>query len=257
MTTVNDDLIRAFLADEARRAVAAAPSLDEAVGRLAPRIAGRPTGASQRLIVLLAATLLLVAALATTVAVGSGILRLPLVIDDPVDLGIFEPVAGRIVIGDGHGLWGIDPIEPMDPATRIELISGGGAISPLGWSADGTRLLLMRDELLFVLNSDGSETQVTERPMAIRGAAISPDGSRVVFATIDGPRNTGFVYAVDADGGRAEVLLELDGLEGVSFSPDGTRIAYVSGRGDSGHRVSVMDADGANPREILANEVTL
>ena len=81
MTSVNDDLIRAFLADEARRAVAAAPSLDEAVGRLAPRIEGRPSGASQRLIVLLAATLLLVAAFGTAIAVGSGILRLPLVID--------------------------------------------------------------------------------------------------------------------------------------------------------------------------------
>ena len=57
--------------------------------------------------------------------------------------------------------------------------------------------------------------------------------------------------------GLPEVLLELDGLEGVSFSPDGTRIAYVSGRGDSDHRVSVMDVDGTNPREILANEVTL
>ena len=254
MTIGNDDLIRAFLAEEARRAVAAAPSLDEAVGRLAPQIGGRQSGASQRLIVLLAATLLLVSALATA-AVGSGILRLPLVIDDPVDLGIFEPVAGRIVIGDGEGIWGIDPIAPADPATRIQLTSGGG--TPLGWSADGTRLLIMRDELLFVLHSDGSETQVSERPMAMRGAAISPDGSRVVFATIDGAGNTGFVFAVDADGGPAEVLLELDGLEGVSFSPDGTRIAYVSGRGDSDHRVSVMDADGTNPREILANEVTL
>lgn len=83
MTTVNDDLIRAFLADEAPRAVAAAPSLDQAVGRLAPRIGGRPSGASRRLFVLLAATLLLVAALGTAIAVGSGLLRLPLVIDFP------------------------------------------------------------------------------------------------------------------------------------------------------------------------------
>ncbi len=98
----NDNVIRAFLADEARHAVTAAPSLDEAVGRLASRIGERPSGASQRLIVLLAATLLLVAALGTAIAVGSGILRLPLVIDDPQiepmpELGIFEPVAGRIV----------------------------------------------------------------------------------------------------------------------------------------------------------------
>lgn len=90
MTTV-DDQIRAFLADEARRAAAAAPSFDEAVGRLAPRIEVRPSGASQRLIVLLAATLLLVAALGTAIAVGSGILRLPLVIDDPTISGGMWP----------------------------------------------------------------------------------------------------------------------------------------------------------------------
>ena len=92
MTVDNDDRIRAFLADEARRALAAAPSLDEAVGRLAPRLERRPSGASQRLIVLMAATLLLVAALGTAIAVGSGILRLPAVFDDPEFAGEWASV---------------------------------------------------------------------------------------------------------------------------------------------------------------------
>ena len=188
----------------------------------------------------------------------------PVVIDPPEiepmsELGVFEPVAGRIVYGDDRGIWGVDPAAPADPATRVHLTSKAG--DPLGWSSDGTRLLIRREEHLFVLHADGSETQVTERPIvlpfAFRGAAISPDGSRVVFATISGAGNTGFIFAVDADGGTPEVLLERDGLEGVSFSPDGTRIAFVSGHGDGGHRVSVMDADGSNVREILANDVTL
>ena len=89
MIADNDDRIRAFLADEARRAVAAAGSLDEAVGRLAPRIERRPAGASQRLIVLMAATLLVVAALGSAIAIGSGVLRLPLVID-PSTVSPFE-----------------------------------------------------------------------------------------------------------------------------------------------------------------------
>ena len=63
MTTANDSDIQAFLSIEARHAVAVAPSFDEAVGRLAPRVAGRPRHGSQRLIVLTAATLLLVAML--------------------------------------------------------------------------------------------------------------------------------------------------------------------------------------------------
>jgi len=170
----------------------------------------------------------------------------------PVDLGIFKPISGWIVYGNDAGMWGDNPNGP-----DVKL---GAAGTPLAWSNDGTRLLLRRNGLV-VLNADGSETQLTGDRVAdtlsVRAATISPDGSRVVFATIDGPRNTGFIFSVDADGGSPEVLLELDGLEGVTFSPDGTRIAYVSGHGDAGHRVSVMDGDGSNRREIVANDVTL
>lgn len=102
-------------------------------------------------------------------------------------LGIFAPVAGRIVYGDRHGIWGVDPAAPADPATRVQLTSEAGI--PLGWSSDGTELLIMRrverastDGVgLFVLHADGSETLVTTDPMEFRGGTISPDGSRVVF----------------------------------------------------------------------------
>ena len=50
-----------------------------------------------------------------------------------------------------------------------------------------------------MLHADGSETQVTEQPMAIRGATISPDGSRVAFMA-DYPSS-------DPSGGPAEVAL--------------------------------------------------
>ena len=192
--------------------------------------------------------LLLVLLFTTVVLVGSRLAPAP-----TTDLGIFAPVAGRIVYGNDGGIWGENPDGP-----DIKLTIGAG--TPLGWSRDGTRLLLRRQGLV-VLHADGSETRLTTDwvtdSLFVRAATISPDGSRVVFATIDGQGDTGALFSVDADGGSAETLLELDGLEGVSFSPDGTRIAYVSGHGDGGHRVSVMDADGTNVREILANEVTL
>jgi len=111
MTSGKDDLIRAFLADEARIAMAAAPSLDEAVGRLAPRIEGRPRRASQRLIVPLAATLLLVAALGTALAVGSGILRLPLVNDSPF-----------------HGIWVSTSDNDGGIQTMYVRVSAGGGV---------------------------------------------------------------------------------------------------------------------------------
>ena len=77
MTSGTDELIRTFLADEARQAVAVAPSLEEAVGRLAPRVAGQARIDSRRLTLLLAASLLLVAALGSAIAIGTGIIRLP------------------------------------------------------------------------------------------------------------------------------------------------------------------------------------
>ena len=175
------------------------------------------------------------------------------------DLGIFAPVAGRIVYGDRDGIWGVDPAALADPAARIQLTSEAGI--PLGWSSDGTRLLIMREFgsgrrrrfRLFVMHADGSETQVTERPMEwITGATLSPDASRVVFATYKA------LYGVDVGGGRPAVLLEAQGeVWAPTFSPDGTQIAYVDGSGDHGNSVWVMDADGSDAHQILANETTM
>jgi len=134
-----------------------------------------------------------------------------------IDLGIFEPLAGRIVYGtDGSifgveaGIWGLDPTS-ADPAGAVRLTAEAG--TPLGWSADGTRLLLQKDrEHVFILHADGSETKVTERLSGIggipgssppAGATISPDGSRVIFAgltVLHGSCHDGALFTVDADG---------------------------------------------------------
>lgn len=182
-----------------------------------------------------------------------------------VDLGIFTPVAGRIVYGGGNGIRGVDPAAPTDPATVVELTGETGI--PLGWSSNGTQLLILRGDL-FALHADGSEEQLTKDAMQINGATISPDGSRVVFAGGTGHVPGGAegeccaqfgLFAVDADGGPHEMNAERgDGIiDGATFSPDGRRIAYVDGAGDNGHRVWVMDADGSNAHQIVANDVTL
>ena len=172
------------------------------------------------------------------------------------DLGVFAPVAGWIVYGD-HGIWGVDPAAPEASATRVQLSKTG---IPLGWSSDGTRLLIMREFdmgrrrefQLSVMHADGSETKVTKRPQGwITGATISPDGSRVVFADYDG------LYSVDTGGGRPAVLLEASGVWAPTFSPDGTQIAYVHGSGDHSHSVWLMDADGRDAHQLLANETTM
>jgi Tol biopolymer transport system component len=177
----------------------------------------------------------------------------------PDDLGIFAPVAGRIAFEAEDDIWGVDPSAPVDSAAKVLLTSEGGI--PLGWSSDGTKLLIMRgsksEAHLFVLHADGSEVQVTERPMSIAGATISPDGSRVVFAGGIGSARSALLYAVDARGGAKHVLLSSQyGVRQPTFSPDGTRIAYTSGEGDHSHHVWVIAADGGEPVDIVDNERT-
>ena len=63
--------------------------------------------------------------------------------DRSSQLGIFEPVAGRIVYGNKFGIWGVDPTRPADPSATVQLTSDDA--TPLGWSKDGTRLLIEQD----------------------------------------------------------------------------------------------------------------
>jgi Tol biopolymer transport system component len=192
---------------------------------------------------------LLLLLLALVLVAGAVLVGARLTQPAPVDLGIFEPVAGRIVFGDDDGIWAIDPAAPADSATRVQLTAQAGI--PLGWSSDGTRLVIVRrsggEEQLFVLHANGSETDLNDAPTSVRGwnpwphqATISPDGSRVVFrggfrAPGGGCCNWG-LFAVDADGGPVEMLVESRmGVVGTpTFSPDGSQIAYVEAAGADG-----------------------
>jgi hypothetical protein len=267
MTTVNDDLIRAFLADEARRAVAAAPSLDEAVGRLAPRIEGRPSGASQRLIVLLAATLLLVAALGTAVAVGSGLLRLPLVIDDPE----MEPMLnGRILHQDADSVWLDDTAPPPpggDPSYRWDAFDQDtgsflytAQSSPRVWVVGENGLVAEFDcppSSGCAPNPMGTFQMSTFGPGPDEITVPSADGRSVDVIGFDGTlRDTLDISAVLAEG---------QDLGDLAWSPDGNRLAVSTelelstecdrSSGPCG-RVWILDRDGGEPELAYTERAT-
>jgi Tol biopolymer transport system component len=212
----------------------------------------------------------------------------PVPADDPTPtegLGIFAPVAGRIVYGNTEGDRSyLRAVDPSGPSDTTEGPSGADDVAstlvrlpqeplpldwstiPLGWSSDGTELLIKRtdgyccfpEEYLYILHADGSETQVTTEPMyfAEHSATISPDGERVVFAAQGADAG---LYVIDAEGGRPVPLPIPQAWEGgansPTFSPDGTKIAYLAGNGEA--QVWVMNADGTDAHEILANEPTV
>lgn len=222
-------------------------------------IAARRRGVP-RAAVLFAAVSLLVALFAAAVYVGSQMNQS----ERSPRLGIFAPVAGRIV----SGVWAVDPeaVDPSGMSRPARLPMGREDVLAVGWSGDGTELLFMRRDPnpavmfatnLFILHADGTETQLTKDGMEMWGATIAPDGSRVVYAArdVDAARSVPpSLFAVDAKGGQPIRIAE-EG-EQPTFSPDGSQIAYAVNEIGEGH-VWVADADGSDAHEVLTDEPTL
>jgi TolB protein len=117
-------------------------------------------------------------------------------------------------------------------------------------AAGGEELIVFQGEHegnvdLFAVHPDGSgRRRLTDDPAADTEPAISPDGTRIAFAS--NRTGTWQVYVMEADGGRATALTygPSESFE-PAWSPDGRRIAFSSNRTGNGD-VYVMDADGSN-----------
>jgi hypothetical protein len=182
----------------------------------------------------------------------------------PKPPGIFSGVGGWIVYGplsercepwpcaNPKGIRAVDPTRPgVDPNNQIQLSTDRE--TPLAWSSDGSKLLIRRTNTerpphqaffganLFVLNADGTETRLTEGNHWIGSGSLSPDGTKVVYATDPG------IFVVNATGGRPQVLLTGIELYTPTFSPDGSKITYFAWDRHR-YRLQVMNADGSGSR---------
>ena len=75
---------------------------------------------------------------------------------------------------------------------------------------------------------------------------VSPDGQTIAFDMV------GEIWLLPMEGGDARPLTKGSGMAlnfHPTFSPDGSKIAFISDR-DGQDNVWVMDADGANPRQV-------
>ena len=100
---------------------------------------------------------------------------------------------------------------------------------------------------IHVMNADGTDiTRLTDDVAYDWNPSWSPDGSRIAFNSITGPRanNNWDVYVMDADGDNIDRLTNNSSKDyDPSWSPDGEKIAFTSNRnGDTD--IYVRNADG-------------
>ncbi len=108
---------------------------------------------------------------------------------------------------------------------------------------------------IYVINADGSGLrQLTTDPATDQFPQWSPDGKTIVYDNAGAHEKddaqfskTAEIYTVPADGSEPPTRITHNGGNDAapSFSPDGKSIAEESFRG-----ITVMDADGSNPRTV-------
>jgi Tol biopolymer transport system component len=127
------------------------------------------------------------------------------------------------------------------------------------WSSDGSRIVFastraQEDDDLYVMRADGSDrTQLTHVAGDEYDPAWSPDGSKIVFGydNLGLEAFTNRIDTIDANGGNVTQLVTRvnERLGWPQWSPDGRQIAF-SGYAQSGWKLYVMDADGADLRVV-------
>jgi len=104
-------------------------------------------------------------------------------------------------------------------------------------------------EDIFLIAPDGTVRALTGAPSNEREPSCSPDGRLLVYAS---DASGGFQIVLQRlDTGETIPLTDSDGMNFAPvFSPDGRSIAFVSTRGGGIPAIWLMDADGANQRQL-------
>jgi len=177
-----------------------------------------------------------------------------------VDLGVFEPLQGRIVVVNGKELEGFDPADPTSsvileipdlPPVPDEVCGfsptpcddGADSLMPVGWSRDGTVLALESEYagVSYLMDDTGTPARIPWEEVGtemgccgfVTSNWLSPDEGYAA-------RASGLDLAIiDLENIRVESKAELDpdefpGHEGYgqiysqTWSPDGAQVAFVA-----------------------------
>jgi TolB protein len=111
------------------------------------------------------------------------------------------------------------------------------------WSPDGSRILFVSGDDLFVMNRDGSSRSRVVDAQGVLAHRWSPDGSMIAYTTERPVGDDVFedLWVVRSDGSSATQIAS--NATYPTWAPDGRRIAYASdGPGDQ--QVHVINSDG-------------
>jgi len=149
---------------------------------------------------------------------------------------------GRMIAWAAAG-WGdadytIYMADPADPTTAQEVLQGEGAMSPVDWSPDGSRLLIGRyfsinEARLYVLDIEqGTLTQINPDETNAYGAARFSASGDSIFVVTDEGAEFRRIMEIPVDGGEKRVVAEHDwDVQAMALSPDGSVIAYTTNEG--------------------------
>jgi TolB protein len=124
------------------------------------------------------------------------------------------------------------------------------------WSPDGTKIIYVKDNQIWVMNADGTGKTRLTNVAGFKDAdpSWSPDGSKIVFSHCDftfGFKAYCDIDAMNADGTGLTTILDDNWInDNPAYSPDGSTIAFSSTRGGYVCAVWVMKANGSNPTRL-------
>lgn len=150
----------------------------------------------------------------------------------------FGPLGRIFVINvDGTGLRQVSP----DTDPNLFFFFDGNPT----WSPDGSRIAFIRNDLIYVINADG--TGMTALPgNRAANPDWSPDGTRLVYSRANEDGSDANIYVINADGSNPVSLTATPEYDDhPRWSPDGRRIVFCRVINEDHFELFIVNEDGS------------
>ncbi len=163
------------------------------------------------------------------------------------------PDAACLVLEDGY--WQAAELDVKSGKTRV-LSRSPVDKSRISWFPDGKLLVTRNDGTLSVLDtSSGSETAITLEQKPVLDAAVSPDGTHVVYSfstAIDGND----IWVIDWPGRKVTRVLRMPHLQHEpAWSADGQTVYFLSGDGGQAHDIWQYKPETEAKEQVTVGEL--